>query len=116
MNEQVTQLITDFAAANNIDVVVVEELVTQAITLSKPNAGGRPIADKTSKARETILNNKDKIKNLTIKEISAMLGVDVNDVHIAIRFFEKADLFVKSGVKEKEKGQKGRKEALWSSV
>lgn len=116
MDEQITQLITEFANANNMDVAVVEELVTQAIAFTKPHAGGRPITDKTSKAREGIINSKDKIKNLTVKEISAMLDIDANDVHTAIRFFEKSGIFAKSGVKDKESGQKGRKETLWSSV
>lgn len=116
MNEQITQLITEFANANNMDVAVVEELVTQAITLSKPHAGGRPLADKTLNVRDIILKSKDNIKNMTIKEIATMFGFDTTDTNNAIRFHEKAGVFVKSGVREKEKGQKGRKEAIWTSV
>ena len=115
------EIIAAFSKANKVSKVKITELAEQLVATVEVQQVVRDTRNAGRKASATVLTlrkmmeeQKEEIINMTAKEVAAKFGVDTIEANNTLRFLEKTGMFVRTGLKDKEAGVRGKREVLWS--
>ena len=120
LNNAALELIAAFSKANKVSKAKVIDLAEQLVSTmpvqeirTNPNAGRKASATVLT-LRKMMEEQKDMVVNMTAKEVASKFGVEPIEANNTLRFLEKTGLFVRTGLKDKEAGVRGKREVLWS--
>ena len=115
------EIIAAFSKANKVSKVKITELAEQLVATVEVQQVVRDTRNAGRKASATVLTlrnmmaeNKEEIVNMTAKEVAVKFGVETVEANNTLRFLEKTGMFVRTGLKDKEAGVRGKREVLWS--
>ena len=115
------EIIAAFSKANKVSKVKITELAEQLVATVEVQQVVRDTRNAGRKASATVLTlrkmmeeQKDMVVNMTAKEVAAKFGVEPIEANNTLRFLEKTGMFVRTGLKDKEAGVRGKREVLWS--
>ena len=121
LNNAALELIAAFSKANKVSKAKVTELAEQLVATVEVQQVVRDTRNAGRKASATVLTlrkmmeeQKDMVVNMTAKEVASKFGVEPIEANNTLRFLEKTGMFVRTGLKDKEAGVRGKREVLWS--
>lgn len=115
MNANIENIVADFAKANKVSKAKLFEFVQQ-LQESLPK-GGRKTSEESIRIRNAIKDSIDSLRGVvfTSKDLAEKFNADQAYIVNNLKYLAEHDGIVKAvGKKEKEPGQAGRKEILWS--
>ena len=118
---QVQEMIANFAKANKVSKAKTVEFVEQlktvlAVKESKPRGRHTSAAILALRGaiEQRLAEDAESMKNVTTKEVAAMFGVDYSDANKTIKYFAELNKVSQTGSKDREAGQRGKKEAQYT--
>lgn len=115
MNANIENIVADFAKANKVSKAKLFEFVQQ-LEGAFPK-GGRKTSEESIRIRNAIKDSIDSLRGVvfTSKDLAEKFNADQAYIVNNLKYLAEHDGIVKAvGKKEKEPGQAGRKEILWS--
>ncbi|MNY35440.1 hypothetical protein D3C86_1698450 [compost metagenome] len=119
MNNQILEVVAQFAKQNKIGKAKLEAFVSEVLEMHKPaviNSAGRKATEETLRVREVVKGYSKQLqgKIFTSKELADKIKADVVTVNNTIRYLkDKENMFSVYGKKEKARGERGRQAVLW---
>jgi DNA-binding MarR family transcriptional regulator len=120
LNTTALEIIATFSKANKVSRAKVTELAEQLVATmpvmvsTNRSSAGRKASETVLALRKMMEEQKDIVVNMTAKEVASKFGVEPIEANNTLRFLEKTGLFVRTGLKDKEAGVRGKREVLWS--
>ncbi len=120
LNTTALEIIATFSKANKVSRAKVTELAEQLVATmpvmvsTNRSSAGRKASETVLALRKMMEEQKDMVVNMTAKEVASKFGVEPIEANNTLRFLEKTGLFVRTGLKDKEAGVRGKREVLWS--
>lgn len=120
LNTTALEIIATFSKANKVSRAKVTELAEQLVATmpvmvsTNRSSAGRKASATVLTLRKMMEEQKDMVVNMTAKEVASKFGVEPIEANNTLRFLEKTGLFVRTGLKDKEAGVRGKREVLWS--
>ncbi len=120
LNTTALEIIATFSKANKVSRAKVTELAEQLVATmpvmvsTNRSSAGRKASATVLTLRKMMEEQKDMVVGMTAKEVASKFGVEPIEANNTLRFLEKTGLFVRTGLKDKEAGVRGKREVLWS--
>lgn len=118
---EVTSIVKDFAKANKVSIAKAQAFAAQIAAVSKPKHSlGRKASAETVEFRNKVkqLAAEGKLpEKFTVKDLMQLAGGEAAMINNTLRYLSQTEgLFKPTGKKEKQAGERGRSEGLWSVV
>lgn len=116
--EQIKTIVAEFAKANKISKAKVESFAMSVVAAAKPVGMGRKASGDTLEYRKKVeeaLTSGKVAGQFTTNDLVAVVGGDQNMANNTLRYLKDTKGMVKQvGLKDKQAGQRGRRQVLWS--